>query len=419
MLACAALLAALSIPKLVVAYIAPCEYFQDTAAAGELLENRSGYPSFHPLIKRIVTATPPWAPELLKPLQAAQSRCIAELELNAHPPFLTVLTEPLVAMMGYYKPIFVMNTASLIFLVAIPMILVRYLPMQIPRVTQINIMLLLIASQPVLSTLRNANQSLILAGLLVLGWHYLRQGYEIRGGTALALAASLKVYPAIALGYLFWARRKALAASALVCAGIAEGIALWHGPGIFSEYLKTAQLVASWYTWMRNNYSLHSNLKYYADFSNEQLNRPYALLVGILLLIVFVILFRVRKSKDMLCDLSMAASCTLMCLITPVVWTHYYSMLLLPYAIVFRYSRAWESSIKCSCLLFMLSLNWLHDGTLGWLGNQLGQWIWSLPTLSTLGLLGWALALANPQGPKPNDLAEELALEQEWSLAKK
>lgn len=386
-LALAAALAMLAIPKMIVAYIAPCEYFQDTAAAGELLENRSAYPSFHPLIKRIVTEHPPWAPAALKGLQASQSRCIAELELNAHPPFLTVLTEPLVVLLGYYAPVWVMNLLSLVLLGWMVRCFGKFLGWDLGDRATWTLALLSIGSQPVLSTLRNANQSLILAALIVLAWYSLREQRAGRAGVITGVAACLKVFPGIAFGGLLLLSWRAFIAGCATVAAILGGITLLHGPGIFREYLATAELVASWYTWMRTNYSVQANLKYFTGWEDAPVRTLYLAIAAALVLLVGLRLLQTRKEEwSRRVDVTIGLSCCLMCLIPPVVWTHYFSILWLPYALLWWHTRAAENPSRGALLLAMLAMHQLHDSTLEWLALRVGSWIWSIPFFTTIGL---------------------------------
>jgi hypothetical protein len=222
-------------------------------------------------------------------------------------------------------------------------------------------------------------------------------------GTVLAIAAGIKLFPIVAGGVFLFKRFRAIYAFTLSSIGIVLGIVLLHGTQIFTEYIATAHLDVNNYDWYRNNYGLFANIRYFVHGDAKLLEPLVVLVYGSILLIAGIALFRLRNQRIVLCDFGMAFAATLMCLFSPVVWTHYFIILFLPFCILSWYSRWWES--KAASVGFFLLLATVDGAPVDKLSALAGSDVfWSLPTAGVLGMFVWlsakafqATAMATPQ----------------------
>ena len=387
--------ATISAPMIIVGYIAPCGAMQDTVASGELLAGRSAYPhDLQPVVRRVVQENPPPATfSWLRGIQASHLNCLYGLNLNAHPPLVPVAIEPMVATLGYYKPILIFQVISLVSLVLMIWLWSKGFGIVLQPRQWALVLLVLLGSDPIFEVFRGAGLSGLLAVLVVATWYLLRTEREGWAGTVLAIAACLKLFPLIAGGVFLFKRIRAIFALALSGLAILFGIFLLHGTRIFKEYIATAHLDVNDYDWLRNNYSLFANIRYFLH-GDQKLLEPLVIFVYALLLVVAgMALYRLRNQRAVCCDFGMALAATLMCLFSPVVWAHYFIILFLPFCIVSRYSRWWKS--KGSSIAFFLLIASVDGAPLDKLSTLAGTDVfWSLPTLGVLAIFIWLSAEA-------------------------
>ena len=364
--------ATISAPMMIIGYIAPCGAMQDTVASGELLAGRSAYPhDLQPVVRRVVQENPPPATfSWLRGIQASHLNCLYGLNLNAHPPLVPVAIEPMVATLGYYKPILIFQAISLASLVLMIRLWSKGFGIVLQPRQWALVLLVLLGSEPVFEVFRGAGLSGLLSVLVVATWYLLRTEREGWAGIVLAIAASLKLFPLIAGGMFLFKRIRAVFAFALSGLAILLGIFLLHGTTIFKEYLATAHLDVDDYDWLRNNYSLFANIRYFLR-GDQKLLEPLVIFVCVsLLLVAGVALYRLRNQRAECCDFGMALAATLMCLLSPVVWAHYFIILFLPFCIVSRYSSWWES--RGSSIAFFLMIASVDGAPLDKLSTMAG-----------------------------------------------
>lgn len=397
--------ATISVPMIIVGYIAPCGAMQDTVASGELLAGRTAYPSdLRPVVRRVVQENPPPATfSWLRGIQASHLNCLYELDLNAHPPLVPVAVEPMVAALGYYKPILIFQAISLVSLISMIWLWSNGFGIALQPRQWALVLLVLLGSEPVFEVFRGAGMSGLLAVLVVATWYLLRTEREGWAGTVLAIAACLKLFPLIAGGVFVFKRIRAILAFALSGLAILLGVFVLHGTAIFKEYIATAHSDIADYDWLRNNYSLFANIRYFLR-GDQKLIEPLVIFVyASLLLVAGAALYRVRNQRAVCCDFGMALAATLMCLFSPVVWSHYFIILFLPFCIVSRYSRWWES--RGASVAFFLLLASVDGAPLDKLSTLAGTDVFfSLPTVGVLAIFIWLSveafhlpAVANPQ----------------------
>jgi hypothetical protein len=392
MLAGVFVVATLAVPKIILGFIAPCGALQDTVSAGELLAGRSAYPlDLRPVVKRVLRDNPlPATVSWLRGIQASHLGCMELLQVNPHPPLVAVGLEPVVAALGYFRPILLFQAITAISLVWMIRLWSKTLGIILqPRLWAL-LVLVLLGSQPILEGFRGAGLSALLSLLMVTVWHLLRTERNELAGIALATATGLKLFPIIACGLLLFNRLRTLFVVAVSSICILLGIFLLQGSHIFNEYIATARLTVSYYDWLRDNYSLLANIRYFLN-GEETFRKPVVILVyGLLCLVAGIVLYYLRNQRIICCDFGMALAATLMCLLPPVVWTHYFILLFLPLCILSHYSRWWES--KGSSVAFFLivaSVN-MHVVSLEKLSALAGtQLVSSLPTAGALAIFCW------------------------------
>jgi hypothetical protein len=392
MLAGVFVVAMLAVPIIIVGYIAPCGAMQDTVAAGELLAGRSAYPhDFQAVLRRVFIDHPlPTTVSWLRGIQSAHEGCLDVLQVNAHPPLVAVALEPVVATLGYFRPILLFQAITLASLVLMIWLWSEALGIKLQPRQWVLLVFVLLGSQPVLVGFRSAGLSVLLSMLVVTVWYLLRTERNGWAGIVLAIAAGLKLFPIVACGPLIFGRIRALFAVAMSSICILLGIVLLQGSQIFNEYTASARFVVNHYNWLRDNYSLFATIRYFLH-GNETFLRPLVVLVFVLLLVVAgIVLFRLRNHRIICCDFGIALAATMMCLLPPVVWTHYFIILFLPLCILSHYSRWWESrGSSVAFFLIVASVN-LHKGSLDTLSALTGaDIVLSLPIMGVLAIFCW------------------------------
>ncbi len=381
-----------SVPKMVVGYISPCGSLQDTVASGELLAGRSAYPhDLQPAVKRVLKENPlPTTVSWLRGIQLSHLDCLNYLDVNAHPPLVAVALEPLVSTLGYYKPVLLFQAITVAFLVLMIWLWSKALGIILQPRLWVLFFLVLLGSEPVLGVFRSAGMSALLAMLIVTVWYLLRAERNGWAGIVLAIATGLKVFPIVACGSLLFGRLKALFTVAVSSICIVLGIVWLQGSQIFTEYRTTAGLVVSYYTAERDNHGLFANLRYFFNGDGILLRLLVGLVYLSLCLIAGIALFSLRNHRIICCDFGMALSATMMCLLTPVVWTHYFILLFLPLCILSYYSRWWESRGRSVAFFLIVASLDLNAASLDALSALAGtDIVSSLPTVGVLAIFGW------------------------------
>jgi len=390
-LAALAVIASIDVPMVVIGYLAPCGAMQDTIGAGELLAGRTAYPvEFQSVVRRVLKDNPvPTAPSWLAGIQASHLSCLYQLDLNAHPPLVPVVLAPFVGWIGYFKPILLFEAISLASLVFMIWLWSKAFAIRLARKQWLLFLLVLLGSEPVFEVLRGAGLSGLLAALVVAVWYLMRTERNGSAGVVLGVAAGLKLFPIVAAGAMLFGRMRAVIALALSCGAIVAGIVCLHGAGIFTDYAATAHADAAEYGWFRNNYGLLANIRYFLRGDRTFLVPLLAVLCLAICLISAFVLYRLRHSRAACCDFGMALAATLMCILPPVVWTHYFIILFLPLCVLSYYSKWWDS--KWMSVAFFLILAAVDQGGLpleklaGILHTEI---VWSLPPLAVLCLFG-------------------------------
>ncbi len=195
----------------------------------------------------------------------------------------------------------------------------------------------------------NENQPQIFVSfLLVLAIERTRAGFPIAAGLALAIAASIKLYPAIfALFWLFGRERRALLSFVLFGAGLAMTSVLWAGWPLHAEFLDQMQLISrtvlvtglsfsfdasiaqiflrdelQWIPSLEPPTELVPDPGWYA-MSKSIIWRTLSGLALVSVIMMLCIAFR-RASADMQASLLWPLALTVVALLSPISWVYYY-----------------------------------------------------------------------------------------------
>ena len=203
------------------------------------------------------------------------------------------------------------------------------------------LLVLLIFWPPLLGTLLEAQISPVLFLLLVLAWRWARHGQTGRAGAALGVAAALRLFPGLAILYFAirrdWRAVLAAAAAAAVSELLAfpfigmRGFAAYmtrEAPSTGAEWLVNAHNVSAWgFAGMVFAGSpIASSLVHAPTLAAPFAQASLAALVGILAVATFV-----RRHRPFAADEgTFLAYLPLMLLASPLTWTHYFVILLLP-----------------------------------------------------------------------------------------
>lgn len=309
----------------------PCDFFQEWASA----KNRE-------------TGLPVYSPhQLTIPLYLGRPARLGPcfIEVNAHPPVSVLLALPLTGF-DYSLAHSLWNVLSLAAFGGSIGLIVRGLKIEIePRLGIVLVLVLL--SWPMVHQLHHGQLNLVLLLLLTGAWWADRSERPIWAGTWLGMATAIKFFPGLLFLYLVFRRRwQALAASMLslaVCSATALAIL---GPEAFRDYGKEVlPAVAQWRS-DPANCSLPGlcnklfnpgtkNFRIEPHFHSPLLASSLtAICYAIVLLPVARATWRARSREEG--DRAFALTLTAMLLLSPITWDHYFLLLMLPLALLWK-----------------------------------------------------------------------------------
>ena len=400
--------------RMYLSYLAPGDILSNTISAQEFVHGRPFYPTdLNLLVRNALSERPPREPlsdhlPRLKALQADQFAVSLLNLVNAHPPLFTVVIIPLVALFGIYIPALAVNTLALSLYWYVVVHLRTLLFPQLSPFLQTVFIALCLGWQPVLASIRHANQSLIVSSLILLCWYLLRKEKDLLSGFVLGLAIALKVYPCILLGYLIMRRFRAFAAAVVTTVALTLFVAIVVGVDGLSGFARTAGVITHTFGLARNNVSLLSVISGTLRVVDPSSALPMVVYILTALICVVGVTAVVYLSRSHITervvqgDIEFALFSCLICLLSPIVWPHYFSLLLLPLAIIARHGVDWsrDRPEKLFFLLVVLVLSvpdqplrTLADILQARLGQRLGWLVGSLQTFAILATVVWLLIL--------------------------
>jgi hypothetical protein len=249
--------------------------------------------------------------------------------------------------------------------------------------------LLLVVNGPLVNSLREGNATHIILLLLTLSVLLLRAGRPSLAGAVIGLCAILKLPLLLLLPYLLWRRRwqAALAASATIASIVAVS---WAAFGLEAhiDWLKTSVLpflngvIPAFNVQSLDGFLIRlvTGAQQLRDWDPIPRSTPHnaarVLLLAGLLGTTYAVLRRSSASRDgrartvpgEASELELALMVMLAIVCSPVAWTHYYLLMLLPWAMVLRgliaqsFDRGVRTLLLASIVLSSLPVLDVPDG---------------------------------------------------------
>lgn len=265
--------------------------------------------------------------------------------LNNHPPAYTILLAPL-SYLKYENAYFVLGVASLTALIFCLFIVTSVF--DLPSNWKKLFVVVAMVHPASYWCFATGNLSFILSAILVGAWYNLRNGRDIVGGGLLAVAASLKLFPAVMAGTLIVTKKFRAVTSFIVtfitiiaCTGLFVHIEDW-----IAYVTQVAPRTASTYVSHGFNLSIAGAVhRIFGDVNpyshwlgrllvNVELATIITLvLCGILIFILTACFLRMapeNRSEDMIFSIFLLT----MLLISPLTWMHMFLVLIIPFGML-------------------------------------------------------------------------------------
>ena len=308
----------------------------------------------------------------------ATGSVIAEMKYNAHPPVAVMVAAPF-AKLDYPNAHLVWNLLTYaLFLAAIAAVVCE---LEIPfRWPSLFPALILLLGNPVLNQVYQGQLNCLLAALITTAWILDRRGHSALAGVAVGLAGALKLYPLFLLIYFAFTRRwlglATLVAAFLISNGIAAAV---FGAGAFRDYADevvpaiAGQFQSAWVNvslsgfWLR----LFGSEPLRDWMGASPVSSTGRVLAGGVSLVVTGLVARVcwRAATRDDRDRAFALTAVVMLLVSPITWSHYYLLLLVPLGLLWMRGSSGLSSWVTGAVLAVL---WLPPDFAAqlWLGRD-------------------------------------------------
>ena len=265
------------------------------------------------------------------------------LRYNAHPPAAVLAALPFAAL--DYRDAHLAWTLSTfaLFLVAVGLA-VRELGAPFRWWHLAPVAAVLIWAEPNWATINYGQLNFLLAALLTFGWAADRRGYQTWAGVAIGLAAGLKLFPGFVLLYFLFAGRWRAAAVTVLAAAVVNAVALGlFGVGAFETYTRDvlptltdfqrAWRNVSWNGFAQRLFDPHPAQSGTDAAGNPQLAKA-VWAVGCLVIVAGVWWAGRLAKKSADPDRGWAAAVVGMLLVSPITWTHYFVLLVVPLGVL-------------------------------------------------------------------------------------
>lgn len=265
------------------------------------------------------------------------------LPWNAHPPAAVLIALPL-ARFDYQTAQFIWNLVTFTLFVFSIWLVWRELATRFQPWHVFSICTLLLFASPVVITLRQGQLNFLLAFLLTVGWVADRHGYQLGAGLAVGLAAGLKLFPGFILLYFLGAGRWRAAIGLVIGAVVINALTLAVvGIGAFETYVRevipSLQVFQSgWRNISINGWVLRLLDPHPIQAGPEAYRNPVLAklltAVGVLLVSAVVVWIAIRARRTVDPDRGWAVALTGMLLVSPITWSHYLVLLVVPLAVL-------------------------------------------------------------------------------------
>jgi hypothetical protein len=343
-------------------YVAPWDIMQDVVSVQQLLKGGSAYPAdIESMIEGSLKRDPPaaslgrWSSGL-RQKEIRESGVIPSVQ--AHPPFLLILTVPMVAMFGSHGTALGVDLLSLAGLCLVLVLISKSGAVQWARRIDSVVFIAILGWEPTLSLLRYGQSGLLIALLVISGWLLLRRGHAALAGVPLGLATCLKLYPGLVLVYLLFRHRRALVTALITILVLSVAPIPFTGWRIYSEYFSSARVV------MNTFGDAPLNLSMLALLRRNGLPVRNAHLGLLDLASVSAVMWCLRRKPERELgewfDLEYSLFLILMLLLSPITWDHYLMLLILPIVVlgqhVLNNRTSWTGLFGLCFLILLLSI---------------------------------------------------------------
>lgn len=335
------------------------DFFQEWASARFLLDGRPIYTSLTEAIERYLG--------LSVHGEAGHRRTRVLIDVNAHPPTSVLLAVPL-AGLSYPDATLVWNVLSLGLLALAFWLVARQLDIPLSAWSVFPIVALLLLCNPFRAQMLQAQLNAVLVALIVGAWVAERNGRPYLAGALLGLATAVKIFPAFLFVYFLVRREwKAVAAGCiclLVVTLLTAAVVGWETYPYYVRHVlpRIEPYQSSW-----ENLSLIGLWRKLFDPATdlervEPLWRSplvFRLLAGFSVLgVLAVLVWRTAGANSRLGrDLAFGLTVIGMLLVSPMTWTHYFLLLLLPLALLWVHLPP-SGGVRAVFLLILAGL-WL------------------------------------------------------------
>jgi hypothetical protein len=355
-------------------------------------------------------------------------------EVNAHPPTSILLALPL-AHLNYLDARFVWNIVSLAFLALSLWLVVRHLPVAWSPWSVCPLVALLLICSPFQQQIAQGQLNLVLLALITGAWAAARSGHPRSAGGLIGAAAAIKLFPAFLFAYFAVRRQwRAVVTGLVVLALLSTVTVTVLGPDSYRDYVQQSMpaLQKHWNSWP--NASILGFWSKLFGVNNPRSrveplwSNPSLALGGAAACCAVVgalLWWALRRARTVVeLDLAFGLTVIAMLLVSPLTWDHYFLLLLVPLAVLWR--ELPRSGLARNAFRAILVLLWVPPLLLykrfipgDWLSGTATPWhsllvlslqFYALVGLFVLGIVVLALS-GNRSTAAPNEDMQGEAIE--------
>jgi Glycosyltransferase family 87 len=270
--------------------------------------------------------------------------------VNNHPPPLVLLKLPL-AWLDYPDAFLLWSMLSLAAFTASLWLIARQLSIRVSSWSLLPFVSLLLVWYPFRDQVTQGQINLVLLLMVTVVWAAERSGWSWTAGVILAAATAVKLFPGLLFAYFVLRRQWRVAASAVATLVVITGVSVVVlGPEAYYAYFVDV-LPASghWLSNWHNNSLVGFWFKLFDPASvggviTPLWRSPIMARVGalvscaILVSIMMWVIVRAKNRSDL--DQTFGLTVTAMLLVSPITWSHYLVLLMIPLAIMWVDSRS-------------------------------------------------------------------------------
>jgi len=270
--------------------------------------------------------------------------------INAHPPSSVLLALPL-ARLDFETAFIAWNLASLLLLALSTWLVGRGLRIPFPAWSVFPATVLLLLCDPLYQQIHQGQLNLVLLALLCGTWAAERAGRPRLAGVLIGAATAIKILPAFLLAYYVLRRRWLIVVSGAISLGLVTGLtAAIFGLDAYRSYIQLAVPEIYWFRVAWNNNSLagfwcrlfdtlpwKERYLWRSDplwYSPALAHVGYWASAAVVAAVTAGAARRARSQDDD--DRAFGLAITAMLLVSPLVWEHYFVLLLIPLAVCWR-----------------------------------------------------------------------------------